>query len=155
MNLFADYVQLIIKGELNIHNGYLAKLNITEEEINNTKRELNNLSYTSYMLRVAYEETEVEVLLAILACAYSYVVIAKNMIKNNPNSINDEFYGDWIKGYSCEEYSQGNEILLNLIDRLIENYSEEQINHLIDIFVNCSEHELEFWNMGWNFSVTR
>jgi len=37
-----------------------------------TPRALDNLSYTSYMLRVAYEEGEAEVLAAILSCAYSY-----------------------------------------------------------------------------------
>ena len=49
------------------------------------------------MLRVAYEEGEVEILTAILSCAYSYEVIAKNMIKNNPSCIDNAFYGEWIK----------------------------------------------------------
>ena len=37
------------------------------------------------MLRVAYEEGEAEILTAILSCAYSYELIAKKMVKNNPD----------------------------------------------------------------------
>ena len=148
-NLFAKYIN-VMNGELNVHQGYLAKLNVTQEEISSTPRSLDNLSYTSYMLRVAYEEGEAEILAAILSCAYSYEVIAKNIVKNNPHSVCDEFYGDWIKGYISDSYSAENLVLLEEINRLTENYSHRQIQHLIDIFVACSLYELNFWEMSWN-----
>lgn len=150
-NLFAKYI-FVMNGELNVHKGYLARLGVTQEEIDNSTRSLDNLSYTSYMLRVAYEEGEAEILAAILACAYSYEVIAKNIVKNNPDSINNDFYGDWIKGYSSNEYSEGNKILLAEINNLTENYTENQIQHLVDIFVACSRYELAFWEMSWKMS---
>ena len=81
-NLFAKYIN-VMNGELNVHEGYFAKLKITQEEIDSACRSLSNLSYTSYMLRVAYEEGEAEILAAILACAYSYEIIAKNIVKNS------------------------------------------------------------------------
>lgn len=84
-NLFAKYIP-VMNGELDVHNGYLARLGVTQEEINATPRSLDNLSYTSYMLRVAYEEGEAEILAAILSCAYSYEIIAKNIVKNNDYS---------------------------------------------------------------------
>lgn len=147
-NLFAKYIS-VMNGELNVHEGYLARLGVSQDEIDATPRSLDNLSYTSYMLRVAYEEGEVEILAAILACAYSYEVIAKNMVKNNPESIRHEFYGDWIKGYISDGYSKDNVVLLEELNRLTENYSEKQIQHLIDIFVACSRYELAFWEMSW------
>ena len=116
------------------------------------KPSLDNLSYTSYMLRVAYEEGEVEILAAILSCAYSYEVIAKKIVENNPNSINDEFYGDWIKGYASNEYASGNIILIETMNQLTKDYTEKQIQHLIDIFVACSRYELAFWQMSWDKS---
>ena len=147
-NLFAKYIS-VMNGELNVHEGYLARLGVTQEEIDSTPRALDNLSYTSYMLRVAYEEGEAEILAAILACAYSYEVIAKNMVKNNPESIRHKFYGDWIGGYTSDEYAEENSILLEEMNRLTENYTEKQILHLIDIFVACSRYELAFWEMSW------
>lgn len=147
-NLFAKYIA-VMNGELDVHTGYLAKLGITQEEIYSTPRALDNLSYTSYMLRVAYEEGEAEILAAILSCAYSYEVIAKKIVDNNPNSVNDEFYGDWVKGYISERYAVDNAVLLDELNRLTENYTEQQIQHLVDIFVACSRYELAFWEMAW------
>lgn len=151
-NLFAKYIISVMNGELDVHNGYLARLGVTQEEIDSTPRSLDNLSYTSYMLRVAYEEGEAEILAAILSCAYSYEIIAKNIVKNNPDSVNDEFYGDWIKGYASDSYAEENVILLEELDRLTETYSEKQIRHLVDIFVACSRYELAFWEMSWTVS---
>ena len=104
------------------------------------------------MLRVAYEEGEAEILAAILSCAYSYEFIAKNIVKNNPASIYDTFYGDWIRGYISAGYAEENIILLAELNRLTENYTEKQIQHLVDIFVACSRYELAFWEMSWNES---
>lgn len=147
-NLFAKYIS-VMNGELDIHTGYLAKLGITQEQIRSAPRALDNLSYTSYMLRVAYEEGEAEILAAILSCAYSYEIIAKNIVKNNPNSIHDAFYGDWIRGYLSDDYAEENVILLKKLNCLTENYTEKQIQHLIDIFIACSRYELAFWEMSW------
>lgn len=148
-NLFAKYIN-VMNGELDIHNGYLAKLGVTQEEIESTPRALDNLSYTSYMLRVAYEEGQAEIFAAILACAYSYEVIAKNIVKNNPSSVDDEFYGDWVRGYISDGYAAENAVLLEVMDSLTEEYTDQQIQHLTDIFVACSRYELAFWEMAWN-----
>ena len=147
-NLFARYIP-VMNGELNVHNGYLARLGVTQEEIDSTPRSLDNLSYTSYMLRVAYEEGEAEILAAILSCAYSYEVIAKKILENNPASIDHEFYGDWIRGYASEGYGEENAILLETLDRLTTGYTEPQLRHLADIFTACSRYELAFWEMSW------
>lgn len=147
-NLFAKYIS-VMNGELNVHDGYLAKLGVMQEDIDAASRSLDNLSYTSYMLRVAYEEGEAEILAAILSCAYSYERIAKNIVKNNPESINDEFYGEWIRGYASDDYAADNVVLLETLDTLTENYTEKQVQHLIDIFVVCSRYEWAFWQMAW------
>ena len=75
-NLFAKYIN-VMNGELDVHKGYMGKFAVTQEEIDAMKPSLDNLSYTSYMVRVAYDESEVEVLAAVLSCAYSYEVIAE------------------------------------------------------------------------------
>ena len=147
-NLFAKYIS-VMNGELNVHDGYLARLGVTQEEIDATPRSIDNLSYTSYMLRVAYEEGEEEILAAILSCAYSYEIIAKNIVRNNPSSIHDAFYGDWIKGYISDGYAEENVILLEELNRVTQNYTKKQIEHLVDIFVACSRYELAFWEMSW------
>lgn len=149
--LFSRYIS-VMNGELNVHSNYMARLGITQEDIDSAKRSLDSLSYTSYMLRVAYEETEVEIVAAILACAYSYEVIAKKMVENNPAAVDDEFYGSWISGYVSEEYSEENRVLIELLDDMTKSYTPAQIEHLKEVFLACSRYEMAFWDLSWNMS---
>lgn len=149
IRLFAGYINVLTDGEMDIHRGYMGELGITQEELDAMPRALDNLSYTSYMLRVAYEETQVEILAGILSCAHSYEMIAKRIIENNPDSVNHPFYGDWIKGYASDAYTKENVALMAHLDRLTEHYTEQQVQHLIDIFVACSRYEELFWDMSW------
>lgn len=150
--LFSKYIS-VMNGELNVHSNYMARLGITQEDIDSAKRSLDSLSYTSYMLRVAYEETEVEIVAAILACAYSYEVIAKKMVENNPAAVDDEFYGSWISGYVSEEYSEENRVLIELLDDMTKSYTPAQIEHLKEVFLACSRYEMAFWDLSWNMSL--
>ena len=152
MRLFSKYVALLTEGEMDIHRGYMGKFAVSREELEATPRALDNLSYTSYMLRVAYEESEAEILAAILSCAYSYEVIANTILARNPAAADHPFYGEWIKGYSDPHYSEANILLLETTDRLTEHYTEAQLRHLEEIFTACSRYELAFWELGWNMS---
>lgn len=151
--LFSEYINLLTSSEMDIHRGYMGKFAVSKEELEATSRSLDNLSYTSYMLRIAYEDGEAEILTAILSCAYSYEIIAKNIVKNNPKSVEHPFYGDWIKGYASDEYAENNVVLIDMLNNLTKSYTEKQIKHLIDIFVACSLYEMAFWEMSWNMST--
>ena len=140
--LFSQYIESLTGGEMDIHRGYMGRLGITQEELDATPPALDNLSYTSYMLRIAYE-----ILTAILSCAYSYEVIAKNIVANNPASVRHPFYGEWVRGYASEEYAGKNAELLQTLDRLTEGYGEAQLQRLQDIFTVCSRYELAFWEL--------
>jgi len=148
--LFSSYTRMLTECEMDIHEGYLGKMNVTQQELNDTPTALDNLSYTSYMLRIAYEESETEILAAILSCALSYEYIAKKIVENNPDSINHPFYGDWIKGYIRDSYCDENVYLTNMLEQAAAEYSEKQLKHLTEIFVICSRYELAFWDMAWN-----
>lgn len=152
MRLFSRQVNFLTEGEMDIHRGYMGTFTVTQAELEGTPRALDNLSYTSYMLRVAYEEGEAEILAAILSCAYSYEVIAKTILKNNPAAADHPFYGNWVKGYAGGEFCDGNVVLLETLDRLTEHYSQAQLRHLTDIFVACSRYESAFWEMAWTMS---
>ncbi len=152
MRLFSKQVNFLTEGEMDIHRGYMGALAVTQAELEGTPRALDNLSYTSYMLRVAYEEGEAEILAAILSCAYSYEVIAKTILKNNPAAAEHPFYGNWVKGYVGAEFCDENVVLMDRMDRLTENCTEAQLRHLTDIFVACSRYELAFWDLAWNRS---
>ncbi len=149
MEYFAAYVHQILHGEMEIHRAYMKRLGITEEEAEKASRALANHSYTAYMLKVAYEEGPAEIAAAILSCAVSYEVIAKQMLDSHPKCAEHPFYGEWVRGYADPEYAKANEALKALTDRLAASYSEPQLRHLSEIFRNCSRYEGLFWDMGW------
>lgn len=152
MQFFASYVRLLTEGEMDIHRGYMGRFGVTEEEIRETSPALDSLSYTSYMLRVAYEEGEAEILTAALSCAYSYEVIARKMLQNNPKAAGHPFYGDWVRGYASDGYSEENRVLIGMLEKLAAGYTEEKIRHLSHIFTVCSRYELAFWDLAWKMS---
>ena len=127
----------------------MTRLGIAKEEAEQTPVALDNLSYTSYMLRVAYEEGEAEVMAAILSCALSYEFIAKKILAEYPAADKHEFYGEWVSGYASDSYHEDNEVLADLMNRLTEDYSEMRKQHLVDIFTACSRYEAAFWDMAW------
>lgn len=149
MRLFAGYTHSILDGEMDIHRAYMERLGITREEVKRTPVALDNLSYTSYMLRIAYEGGEAEVAAAILSCALSYEMIAKKIVAEYPDADQHEFYGEWVRGYASDSYHEDNEILTDLMNRLTADASESEKEHLVEIFTACSKYEALFWDMAW------
>lgn len=149
MRLFAGYVHQILDGEMDIHKGYMQRLGIPLEEAERAPVALDNLSYTSYMLRVAYDEGPAEIAAAILSCALSYEYIAKEIVARDPAAADHPFYGEWVRGYADPGYAESNQVLVDLTERLTRDYSEAQLEHLTEIFIACSRYEGAFWDMAW------
>lgn len=150
MKMFAKYIQAILDGEVNVHNGYMADFGITKAELERTPIALNNRSYTNYMLSVAYMGGEAEVLTAIFSCAYSYEVIAARIVAEVPSAPDHPRYGRWVRGYITPRYTGNNIILMEILEKLTEHYTEQQLQYLEEIFVACSRYEAAFWDMAWN-----
>ena len=150
MRAFAGYVHEILDGEMEIHRAYMKRCGISRDKAEHTPPALANLSYTSYMRAVAAEEGAAEITAAILSCALSYEKIAQHIVQKNPDAIHHPFYGQWVQGYTSASYVGGNVTLVALMERLATGYSEQQIQHLIDIFIACSRYEAMFWDMAWN-----
>ena len=152
MRTFAASVESILNGEMKIHRAYMQRLGITEAQVLAVQPALDNLSYTHYMLSVANAGTPVEIVASILACSWSYAEIGQELAKL-PGALEHPFYGEWVQSYSGEEYADMNQGLIDLMNRLAEDVSDEQLDRLKEIFVNCSRYELGFWDMAWEMRV--
>ena len=148
MRTFASNVDAILGGEMKIHRAYMKRLGISEKQVFAVKPALDNLSYTNYMLSIAGSGTPMEIVAAILACSWSYAEIGQ-ALASVPGAAEHPFYGEWIQGYASEEYAATNQALIELMDSLAANATEDQIAYLTEIFVNCSRYELGFWDMSW------
>lgn len=152
MRVFASNANSILDGEMNLHRAYMKRLGVTEEQALSVRPALDSLSYTSYMLSVAHVGTPVEIVASILACSWSYAEIGRTLARI-PGALEHPFYGEWIRSYSSAEYTSSNDALIKLIDQLATPLPDEQLDHLVDIFVHCSRYELNFWDMAWEMRV--
>ena len=150
MRIFAELVDSTLNSETNIHKDYMKRLNISKEEVENAKSSLANTSYTNYMLWVSQNEGLLELAVTVLSCSWSYKLIA-DKLSEIEGSTEHEFYGEWIRGYISSEYNIANNNIINLVDKLGENCSKEEIENLKTIFTNCSRYEYMFWDMAYNF----
>ena len=113
MKLFAKYIQAILDGEVDVHNGYMG------------------------------------VLTAIFSCAYSYEVIARRIVEENPAAPDHPLCGRWVRGYITPRYTGNNVKLMEMLERLTADYTEPQLRYLEEVFTACSRYEASFWDMAW------
>ena len=152
MRTFAENVNAILGGEMNIHRAYMERLGITEDQVFAVKPALDNTSYTHYMLAVAESGGPMEIVAAILACSWSYAEIGQALAKR-PGAADHPFYVEWVRGYASENYAATNQALMALMDELAKDATGAQFDRLEEIFVNCSRYELGFWDMAWEMRV--
>lgn len=152
MRHFSQLVYNTLNGEMEIHRKYMARLGITETEAASVKPSIVNTSYTRYMLEIGHTEGILELLVSILSCSWSYQQIGA-ALNRIPGASEHPFYGEWIQGYTSEEYVADNQMIMDLVNELGSHCTEEDISHLKDIFRTCSRYEALFWDMSYNMSM--
>ena len=149
MQMFAGMVYSTLNGEMGIHRSYMRRLGITEEELSATPAALANVSYTNYMLSVGYAGDDLDILVAVLACAWSYQEIAQELVRQNPQAAEHPLYGEWVQGYTSPEYGRTVEENIAGVDALAEGISPERKAYLREVFRCCSRYEAGFWDMAY------
>ncbi|MGY3724894.1 thiaminase (transcriptional activator TenA) [Granulicatella balaenopterae] len=144
-----DSMNDIFEETFRVHVPYMKRLGISEEEIQSVQPHPSNINYTNDMLLAAQSGDVLDGLVAILSCSWSYAYIARETLKIYPTAMQDERYGEWFEGYYCSEYQLGNEELIQHINQLAQGITAEKRERLATIFTNCSQHEMNFWDMAW------
>lgn len=152
MRRFACMVHDTLDGEMDVHKIYMKRLGITNQEIASTKTALANQSYTSYMLDVAYKGDVLDVLVAVLSCAWSYQMIGEHH-KKIPEALEHPLYGEWVAGYSSGEYIRSVEEIMDAVNELGVDISSQKENYLKEVFVNCCRYERDFWEMAYHMDM--
>lgn len=148
MRKFSNLAEGILNTEMDIHRTYLKRLGISMDEVENTKMSLANVSYTHYMLAVSYGGGVPEIAVSLLSCLWSYEIIAKALYRKYGLPAGNDFYADWIKGYMSDDYHELTVWLLELINKVTKNSTDEEKEKLIEIFVNTTRYEGLFWDMA-------
>ena len=149
MRLFSSLIAATLDTDNALHQDYLRRLNISQEMIAQAKPSIVTDSYTNYMIAIAEKEGLGELMAAVLSCSWSYKLIGDFMEKF-PGATEQEFYGEWVNMYISDGYRSSNQLMIDMVDRLTEGYTEQQIQNLEHIVYVCSQYEYMFWDMAWN-----
>ncbi len=149
MRRFAQSVEAVLNGEMALHRAYMKRLGIDVRAAETAKPALANVSYTNYMLSVAYAGDAAAITAAILACSWSYAEIGLRL-NQIPGAAQHPLYGEWISGYCSGAYQQENEALIALMNTLAGECGAQTLDGLEEVFLNCSRFEAQFWDMAWN-----
>ncbi len=152
MTMFANLLHGTLTMEMELHREYAAKFGITHEELEATEPSSTMTAYTSYMLNVSQLGGVENAIAAVLACAWSYNYIGKELVKW-PGAADHEFYGNWVRMYSSEDFTEIAENCKNLINEYATGKLERELQALEDIVVKTSKFEYMFWEMAENIEM--
>lgn len=147
MTTFANLLHGTLNFEMDLHRDYARKFNITPEELEATEPSATTTAYTSYMLNVSQRGGIENVTAAVLACAWSYNYIGKQLAKW-PGALEHEFYGNWVRMYSSEQFTQLANDCIDLVNELAKGKPERELDALEEIFLITNRFEYMFWDMA-------
>ncbi|MGL5902609.1 MAG: hypothetical protein ACRCZO_07960, partial [Cetobacterium sp.] len=59
------------------------------------------------------------------------------------------FYGEWIRAYSSDSYTELTNWNIDIVENYCSNLSFQEKEQLKNIFINCSIFEYKFWDMSY------
>ena len=152
MTIFANLLHGTMNFEMDLHREYAARFGISNEELEETKPSATMTAYTSYMLSQAQLGGVENAIAAVLACAWSYNWIGKQLA-TWPGSTEHELYGDWVKMYSSDGFTKIADDCIELMNEIAKDKPEHELQKLEEIFVQTSYFEYMFWDMAEHESM--
>lgn len=146
MIMFSEHAKNAIVVERALHGSFFAQWGLTPQDVYATPLAPNNVLYTSYLLRVAYERPYHEGLGAFLPCYWIYWEVGKALEKlGSPVSV----YQRWIATYASAEFGAIVQRVIVLVNRLAETLTAEDKERMAAHFVMTARFEYLFWDMGY------
>jgi thiaminase/transcriptional activator TenA len=143
-------VQQAIVGERDqVHKSYIERYGITREQIEGATQSAFARAYTSNMLAIAYAKPLVDVLVAVLPCAWVYADYGTRLANDNSATLADNPYKDWVDMYAADDFWQSAVWLLDIIEDQTRELSERRLKELDSIFRVGVEHEYMFWDSAY------
>ena len=122
--------------ESTVHRTYLASYGITDEQMNNVRQSAFARAYTSNILSIAYGKDILDILVAVLPCAWVYADYGYRLAHEFADTLDVNQYKSWVDMYKTDEFWQGSAWLIEHIEKLAAEVSEERKQELVDILSN-------------------
>jgi len=148
MSWYAAVLDLTLNTEMALHRDYAARFGVSTRDLESEPMWPTTRAYTDFLVRTAADGDMLDLLAALLPCAWGYVYLAQELAKADPPQ--DQRYADWIGQYASQEFADARDWLRDELDRLAEGITPEKQEHLQEIFLVSSRYEWLFWEMCWS-----
>lgn len=140
--------------ESTVHRSYLSSYGITEEQMNNVRQSAFARAYTSNILSIAYGKDILDILVAVLPCAWVYADYGYRLAHEFADTLDSNPYKSWVDMYKTDEFWQDSAWLIEHIEKLAAGVDETRKRELVDIFVTGVENEYMFWASAYDMQYT-
>lgn len=149
---FAELAHSTLSHEMDLHRAYAAEFGISHADLEAEPKAPATHAYTDFLLRTATLGDYPELLAALLPCMWGFSEIGLRLaqLPRPP----DSRYAAWIDMYADPEFTTLAAWCRDLTDRTAEGLSAHRLQHLEEVFIESSRHELAFWEMAWRFDPT-
>lgn len=138
-----------ITEEMPLHVGYCAKWGISEKNLENETEATQTIAYTRFVLDIGQIGDRLDLMAALMPCVAGYAEIGIRLASSKNTVFDGNPYAEWIKNYESEEYYQGVQASIHMLNRLGgEDDSAARFERLADIFTTATRLEIEFWQMA-------
>lgn len=147
MAWYASVLDLTLNTEMELHRTYAGRFGLTPADLEAEPMWPTTRAYTDFLVRTAADGDMLELLAALLPCAWGYCWIGQELARGEPPE--DSRYADWIEQYASDDFAQATTWLRSELDRLVEHAGPEKRERLVELFVLSSRYEWGFWEMCW------
>jgi thiaminase/transcriptional activator TenA len=146
MIMFSEHAKNAIVVERALHGSFFKDWGLTPQDVYATPLAPNNVLYTSYLLRIAYERPFHEGLGAFLPCYWIYWEVGKELERRGSSV---SIYQRWIDTYASAEFGDIVQQVIALLDQVAETLTIAAREEVAKHFVMTSRFEYLFWDMGY------
>ena len=143
--MFVEHAREVIVVERALHESFFNDWQLTDNDVYSVPMAPNNLFYTSYLLKTAYERPFPEILGCFLPCYWIYGEVGKELEKRGSPR---ELFRRWIHTYSSKQYAAIVRQVLEVMDQVAQGLREDDLKLIRNHFMLTSRLEYLFWDMG-------
>lgn len=140
-------LSFVHEGEGSTRLYYLNRYGLKDPDIQNLPQRPENKAYTDCMLEAAKNGGMAECMMACLPCMISYHWIFQKILERTPE-VKNTTYWPLVRDYASDDYLLSCQKWATYTDQLCAELSSEQMTKCMQIFRDCSHHELHFWEMS-------
>jgi thiaminase/transcriptional activator TenA len=147
MRRFAELAQAILGEEMELHRAFAREFGIAEADLEAEGPDPLTRAYTDFLLRTATLGSFAELAAALLPCMWGYAEIGARLAERAEPSPEPR-YARWVETYAAEDFQELAAWCRGLVDRLAAEAGDDERERMRRAFVQSSEHELAFWDVG-------